>query len=58
MEITVFHIDEFGSWNVGMMKTKGGFGNKQELTVVIMKILLKWNKLLTFGSVLLHEGYC
>lgn len=58
MEITIFHIDEFGNWNIGMMETKGGSGNKQKFAVIIMKTLLKWNELSTLGSVLLHEGYC
>lgn len=58
LEITIFYITEFGSWRMGMMETKRGFGNKQGFTVIIMKTLLRWNKLSTLGGVLLHEGYC
>lgn len=56
--MTFFNINEFGNWSIEIMETKGGFGNKQEFTGIIIKTLLKWNNLATFGSVLLHEGYC
>lgn len=33
MEINIFHIDEFGNWNIGMMETKDLGTNKNLLSL-------------------------